>query len=217
VRYPWAEDYRGAATVLYGHTPVPEAEWINNTMCLDTGCVFGGALTALRYPERELVAVPAGRVYYEPARPFLPAEGLPPPAEPERREPGLLDVADVLGKRVVHTAHHGRIGVREEQAAGALEVMSRFALAPQWLPYLPPTMAPCAASTRPDVLEHPEARSPATAPMVSVRSCARRSTWGRVRSSCSAGTQRRRPPGSGPPAGPGPSTRVPAVRSSTAR
>ena len=49
----------------------------------------------------------------------------------------------------------GRLKVREENAAGALEVMSRFAIAPQWLPYLPPTMAPCATSTMDGVLEHP--------------------------------------------------------------
>lgn len=54
VRYPWAQEYRGEAMVVYGHTPVPKAEWVNNTICLDTGVVFGGALTALRYPEREL-------------------------------------------------------------------------------------------------------------------------------------------------------------------
>ena len=70
VRLDWARDYRGAATVLYGHTPVPRAEWVNNTLCLDTGCVFGGALTALRYPENELVSVPAEQVWSEPARPF---------------------------------------------------------------------------------------------------------------------------------------------------
>ena len=70
VRYPWAEDYRGRAMVLYGHTPVLAPEWVNNTMCLDTGCVFGGALTALRYPERTWSSVPAARVYYEPARPL---------------------------------------------------------------------------------------------------------------------------------------------------
>ena len=61
VRYPWANEYRGRAMVVYGHTPVPAAEWVNNTLCLDTGCVFGGRLTALRYPERELVSVPAAR------------------------------------------------------------------------------------------------------------------------------------------------------------
>ena len=70
VRYPWAQEYRGRAVVLYGHTPVPAAEWLNNTLCLDTGCVFGGRLTALNYPERTMVSVPAARVYHPPARPF---------------------------------------------------------------------------------------------------------------------------------------------------
>ena len=60
--------------VVYGHTPVPEPEWLNNTICVDTGCVFGGKLTALRYPEKELVSVPALQTYYEPSKPFLPAE-----------------------------------------------------------------------------------------------------------------------------------------------
>ena len=64
VRYPWATEYRGPAMVVYGHTPVRQAEWVNGTICVDTGCVFGGALTALRYPERELVSVPARAVYY---------------------------------------------------------------------------------------------------------------------------------------------------------
>ncbi|MER7015094.1 polynucleotide kinase-phosphatase [Saccharopolyspora sp. NPDC000359] len=154
VRYPWAEEYRGEAVVLYGHTPTPEVEWINRTMCLDTGCVFGGRLTALRYPEREVVSVPAQRVWYEPARPFLPPGELPEPAA--RREPHVLNLDDVAGRRSVETRHHGRISVQPERAAAALEVMSRFATDPRWLVYLPPTMAPVATSKRPDVLEHPE-------------------------------------------------------------
>lgn len=70
VRYHWAAAYRGATTIVYGHTPVPDAEWVNNTLCVDTGCVFGGKLTALRWPEREIVSVPAARVYSEPIRPM---------------------------------------------------------------------------------------------------------------------------------------------------
>jgi polynucleotide kinase-phosphatase len=147
VRYPWANEYRGQATVLYGHTPVPTTEWVNNTMCLDTGCVFGGALTALRYPEREVVAVPAHRVWYEPVRPLAPVVPV--------REPDLLDLSDVAGRRIVATGHHGRVTVRADQSAAALEVMSRFAVDPRWLLYLPPTMAPTATSHLPDVLEHP--------------------------------------------------------------
>jgi protein phosphatase len=153
VRYPWAAEYRGRATVLYGHTPVPAAEWVNNTMCLDTGCVFGGRLSALRWPERELVSVPAELIHYAPARPF--------PANPEAgtaspvREPEVLDIADVTGSRVLETQYHKRIGIREENAAAALEVMSRFAVDPRWLLYLPPTMSPAATSTVDGLLEHP--------------------------------------------------------------
>jgi len=169
VRQDWARDYRGRALVLYGHTPVPAAEWVNGTLCLDTGCVFGGRLTALRYPERELVSVPAGRVYYEPSRPFPPAAEAPAgaggepvaPAQDDRRAPDLLDISDVAVAdgaitRVVETRHGGRIGVRAGNAAAALEVMSRFAVDPRWLLYLPPTMCPVATSARPGLLEHPD-------------------------------------------------------------
>ena len=145
VRYPWADDYRGSATVVYGHTPVPEATWVNNTICVDTGVVFGGTLTALRWPSRELVSVPAEATHYEPAKPLTAPT----------RAPDLLRIDDVLGTRHVEARLMGRLKVREENAAGALEVMSRFAIAPQWLPYLPPTMAPCATSTQDGVLEHP--------------------------------------------------------------
>ncbi len=158
VRYPWAEDYRGPAMVVYGHTPVPAAEWVNGTICVDTGCVFGGKLTALRYPERELVSVPAGRVYYEPARPLAaPAgEAAVPAAAAAGRDVAELRIDDVIGKRVVATRlTGGTVTIREENALAALEVMSRFALDPRWLIYLPPTMAPTATSHQPGLLEHP--------------------------------------------------------------
>jgi protein phosphatase len=91
-------------------------------------------------------------VYYEPAKPFA---ANPEAAEPTRRDPEVLDIGDVLGGRVLETAYLKRIGVREENAAAALEVVSRFAIDPRWLLYLPPTMSPVATSTRPDLLEHP--------------------------------------------------------------
>ncbi|MFI0812348.1 polynucleotide kinase-phosphatase [Streptomyces echinatus] len=149
VRYPWAEDYRGRAAVVYGHTPVPEATWLNNTICLDTGAVFGGKLTALRWPERELVDVPAERVWYEPTRP-LRSEA------PGGHDGRPLDLADVHGRRAVETRHAGMVAVREANAAAALEVMSRFAADPRLLPYLPPTMAPTATSQVDGYLEHPQ-------------------------------------------------------------
>jgi len=163
VRYPWAMEYRGQAVVLYGHTPVPAAEWLNNTMCLDTGCVFGGRLTALNYPERTTVSVSAARVYHPPAKPFpavspsgpVSAFG-PVSAGPARREPDVLDIGDVSGSRVIETAYLPRVGVRDAHAAAALEVMSRFAIDPRWLLYLPPTMGPVATAAGGDLLEHPD-------------------------------------------------------------
>jgi protein phosphatase len=149
VRYDWASEYRGNARVVYGHTPVPTAEWVNRTMCIDTGCVFGGSLTALRYPELELVSVKAKETYYQPVKPLVP----PAPARVAPRD-DVLDATDVLGKRVVTTRLLDKVTVREENACAALEVMSRFAVAPNWLVYLPPTMSP--SETAPDgPLEHP--------------------------------------------------------------
>jgi len=72
VRLDWAASYHGARFVAYGHTPVLEPRWMHETVNIDTGCVFGGRLTALRWPERELVSVPAQREYARSSRPFLP-------------------------------------------------------------------------------------------------------------------------------------------------
>jgi protein phosphatase len=155
VRYNWAAEYRGSATVVYGHTPVPEPEWLNRTINIDTGCVFGGRLTALRYPEKELVSVPALHTYAEPARPFLPAEASAPALSVQQQFDDVLDMTDVTGKRLIDTRLMKHITIREENAAAALEVMSRFAVNPKWLIYLPPTMSPVETSRLPDLLEHP--------------------------------------------------------------
>jgi protein phosphatase len=152
VRYPWAEDYRGKAMVVYGHTPVPNAQWLNNTIDIDTGCVFGGKLTAVRYPERELVSVPARQVYAEPKRPLISeVEQL----SAQQQQDDLLDIDDVLGKRFIDTWLGKQVIVKEEFAISALEVMSRFAVNPKWLVYLPPTMSPTETSEESGLLEHP--------------------------------------------------------------
>ncbi|HEV3469678.1 MAG TPA: polynucleotide kinase-phosphatase [Pyrinomonadaceae bacterium] len=155
VRYNWAAEYRGRAVVVYGHTPVPEPEWLNRTVNIDTGCVFGGKLTALRYPEGEFVSVPAARTYYESARPFLPGEEKAPALTAQQQFDDVLDIEDVTGKRIVSTRLHHNVTVREENAAAALEVMSRFAANPKWLVYLPPTMSPSETTKEPGLLEHP--------------------------------------------------------------
>ncbi|HLV82014.1 MAG TPA: AAA family ATPase, partial [Chthonomonadaceae bacterium] len=185
VRYPWAQDYRGATTVVYGHTPVSAVEWINNTVNLDTGCVFGGRLSALRWPEREIVQVPARATYAEPIRPPAPS---PATSAEEARTPGsslpgapeeaskltaeaiayrnqqrrespsgeLLRAEDVLGKRILTTRLLAQVIIPAANAAAALETMSRFAVEPRWLIYLPPTMSPCETARSGDALERPQ-------------------------------------------------------------
>jgi protein phosphatase len=154
IRYNWAADYRGRAAVVYGHTPVPEADWLNNTINIDTGCVFGGKLTALRWPERELVSVAAHEVYAQPVRPLATSDDAAANTVGQATDT-LLRIEDVVGKQLVSTRLAGNVIVEENQAAAALEVMSRFALDPRWLIYLPPTMSPSETSRQPEWLEYP--------------------------------------------------------------
>lgn len=154
VRYNWAAEYRGKSSVVYGHTPIPEPEWVNRTINIDTGCVFGGRLTALRYPEKELVSVQARQAYAEPARPLDPS-GSESGLTTQQILDDVLDLEDVGGKRIVETRYRSTVTVREENAMAALEVISRYAVNPKWLIYLPPTMSPSETAASGDLLEHP--------------------------------------------------------------
>src|SRR4051812_10125604 len=127
----------------------------NCAVNIDTGCVFCGKLTALRYPEKEFISVPAACTYCEPARPFLAQEQQAPRLTAQQAHDDVLDADDVLGKRIVSTRLRGSVTIREAHATAALEVMSRFAADPRWLIYLPPTMSPCATSGEAGLLEHP--------------------------------------------------------------
>ncbi|TXD41293.1 polynucleotide kinase-phosphatase [Lujinxingia vulgaris] len=158
VRRDWAADYKGEATVVYGHTPVPQAQWLNRTINIDTGCVFGGELTALRYPERELVSVAAQRVYAEPIRPIAENARAGDVAllSAQHHADQVLDLEDFSGRMRIETALQRSITIDEGQSAAALEVISRFAVHPKWLVYLPPTMSPTETSRREGYLESPE-------------------------------------------------------------
>lgn len=152
VRLEWARDYRGKADVVFGHTPMAEAEWLNHTMCIDTGCVFGGKLTALRWPERETVSVPAKRQYAVPAKPLDAGQSLTAQQDHDK----LLYFDDYATKMRIETRFKSTIQIPEENSLAALEVMSRFAVDPRWLIYLPPTMAACPTATEGPFLERPE-------------------------------------------------------------
>jgi protein phosphatase len=155
VRYNWAAEYRGKAMVVYGHTPVPQPDWLNRTINIDTGCVFGGSLTALRYPEKELISVAARATYAQPLKPLSAATSVAAPLTSQQAHDDLLDIDDVIGKRIVTTRLHHNVTVREENGLAALEVMSRFAANPKWLIYLPPTMSPTETTAQQGLLEHP--------------------------------------------------------------
>jgi diadenosine tetraphosphatase ApaH/serine/threonine PP2A family protein phosphatase len=75
-RLEWAPSYQGGALVAFGHTPCPRPVFVNNTINLDQGCVFGGALSALRYPERDTISLPAQEPY------FIPGRVVPHPDDP---------------------------------------------------------------------------------------------------------------------------------------
>ena len=147
VRLDWAADYKGRATVVYGHIPCREVKAQNNTFCIDTGCVFGGKLSAYRYPEGEIIDVDALRQYYEPVKPMEGAADL--------NMGDMLTVGDFNKKLHIETELTPSIDIPENNAAAALEIMSRFAADPHWLIYLPPTMSPCETSKLDGYLEHP--------------------------------------------------------------
>lgn len=154
VRYNWSKNYKGKAMVVYGHTPIPEPEWLNNTINIDTGCVFGGRLTALRYPEKEIVSVDSKEAYCEPIRPIQ--TDMQERISAQHEYDDLLDIDIINGKYLIETKFHSKVIIREENAVAALEVMSRFALNPKWLIYLPPTMSPAETSKLENYLEHPQ-------------------------------------------------------------
>jgi protein phosphatase len=155
VRHEWATEYHGKAAVVYGHTPMLTAEWLNNTICVDTGCVFGGALTALRYPEREIISVPAAKRYFEPKKPLVArvsqagSAGEAPPDEG-------LNLDSLRGGGVIKTRFRYDVAIPEEaQILATTEVLTRFGVDPRWLVYVPPGVSPVDGGSLPGTLEHP--------------------------------------------------------------
>ena len=147
IRLDWTKDYKGRALIVYGHTPAEEVKILNNTYCIDTGCVFGGSLTAMKYPEKEFVSVKAFEQYDVPVKPIT--------AETDENIGDLLTVGNFGGKMYINTRLISTVTVHENNASSALETMSRFSADPHWLIYLPPTMSPCETSSTEDFLEYP--------------------------------------------------------------
>ena len=148
VTIDWTPDYKGKALIVYGHTAARGIRPVNNTLCIDTGCVYGGKLTAYRYPENEVVSVDALAEYYKPEKPLDAAV-------PEDGMDDIPSADDVLRRMNIVTNLMPSVDIGPSNAAAALEAMSRYAADPHWLIYLPPTMSPCETSSLDGYLEHP--------------------------------------------------------------
>lgn len=151
VRYNWAGEYTGEALVVYGHTPVPEPLWQGNTVNIDTGCVFGGALTALRYPERITVAVDAIAEHSRPTRPLHWVDAKRASSMPELS----LDGNVIHPKMLLSTTDGYHLNLEPAAYQFAAGYVAREAVQPRWVIYLPTPCSPVTSSSLPGLLEHP--------------------------------------------------------------
>ena len=147
----WTGDFEQGPLVLYAHQAQPEPVWINKTLNLDTGCVFGGKLTALSYPELELHSQPAQLIYHPPI--------LPPQAQATQtqaaQDPYTLPYDLFNGRFLVQTSLRYSFGLDDQQVSAAMEMLHTETVSPRWLIYLPPSMSPPQPATEPPYLEHP--------------------------------------------------------------
>lgn len=153
VSFDWAEEHKEPAILVHGHVPVPKAAWQGQTLNLDTGCVYGGFLSALRYPERKIAAIAAEETYAAPKRPLNWTEG----GETEEKDrSNLLPYAAFAGRNLAGTRYKYFVTLKEELAMPAMEAISRSRIDPRWMIYLPTFFSPTKSSKSPAFLEHPQ-------------------------------------------------------------
>jgi protein phosphatase len=136
VRLNWADKYRGDALVVYGHVAVSKAEFVNNTIDIDTACVFGGQLTALRYPEGELVQIPARELYYKKRTPIT---RLYRNLSIQHIEGVEWKRSALITERKIPTHLRRNILVKTSQLTKAFDKINTSELSPNWLFYIPAT------------------------------------------------------------------------------
>ena len=146
IRIDWAKSYKGKPMIVYGHIPHNLPYIINNTYNIDTGCCFGNKLTALRYPERELISVDALEEYCE----HTPFED-----ESSNVNNDILKIEDYQNDLSISTELINPVIIKKRFTETALETVSRFTIDPKWLIYLPPTMSPAQTSSLDNYLEYP--------------------------------------------------------------
>ncbi|SDZ56251.1 polynucleotide kinase-phosphatase [Evansella caseinilytica] len=149
IRKDWFLHHQTKACIVWGHDPKPQPLLINNTVNIDQGVVFGGKLTAFRYPEKEFVAVDAAMDYSGDAD-SNPLKEL----ESKRLDPP--NIAKFINGYTVLTEAAGDIHIPQDAVKSAVDTMSHYTIPVENLIYLPPTMSPAPSpSSLEGYLEHP--------------------------------------------------------------
>ncbi|MEK4062718.1 MULTISPECIES: polynucleotide kinase-phosphatase [unclassified Paenibacillus] len=148
VRKEWYVQHDSGELIVWGHDPRPYPTLVKNTVNIDQGAVFGGSLTAYRYPEQQFVAVKAHRDYaQDPDSPLIRWE------RGRFSPPNLRKFVEGYS---VMTAAYGELSVRGEFVKAAIDTVSHFTIPLEDLVYIPPTMSPApAVSADESYLEHP--------------------------------------------------------------
>ncbi|WP_186763798.1 polynucleotide kinase-phosphatase [Planomicrobium sp. CPCC 101079] len=149
IRKDWTASRTSQSLIVWGHDPKPRPLLINNTINIDQGVVFGGELTAYRYPEREFVSVSAKENY-------AGTDGNP-LHEWEKNRLSPPNIAKFLNGYSVLTEELGEVKIQQEIVKPAIDSVSHFTVPIEQLLYIPPTMSPTPKpSSLVGYLEHPQ-------------------------------------------------------------
>ncbi|KPU45895.1 Bis(5'-nucleosyl)-tetraphosphatase PrpE [Oxobacter pfennigii] len=127
IRGDWAANYYGKPMIVYGHTPVSKAVFVNNTINIDQGASMGGSLTALRYPEKGLVSVQSQGTYYRGGRQQKEME----------REIKLDDYKESLSLR---DRHDHKIKIDFAELRNTVDTLRAKEDIIKWIIYIPPIL-----------------------------------------------------------------------------
>ncbi|MFC4100785.1 polynucleotide kinase-phosphatase [Paenibacillus xanthanilyticus] len=147
IRKEWHTGHRSGELIVWGHDVRPRPETAGLTINIDQGVVFGGELTAFRYPERRFASVQAARDYSGAADNPLALR-----AADRFALPNMAKLADGY---TVETDSCGAIGIRGEFVKAAIDTVSHYTVPIEELVYIPPTMSPPAVAADARFLEHP--------------------------------------------------------------
>ncbi|PJN91115.1 polynucleotide kinase-phosphatase [Bacillus sp. mrc49] len=148
VRKDWYISHKKSTLIVWGHDPKPQPLLINNTINIDQGAVFGGALTAFRYPEGEVISVQASQNHS--------GDDENPLKEWERNRLNPPNIGRFINGYSVLTEKMGEIKVQQDIVKSAIDKLSHHTIPIEQLIYIPPTMSPTPSpSSAAHYLEHP--------------------------------------------------------------